>query len=435
MLPFRSCAQTCIQEDRGTNDEHVIDWHRLDGKIIKLPPWLVELKRPMGCQYINTHNDALSRIFNCNTNVTIGDVSQVYYATLYSNKNNQKEDSERQQRIASTVNRRLLKTQEELDNGTRRPDEVQEGFVEGLCRMLGGLNAATSRCVVSSPMAHLLVCQGGTRFTMSHSTAELLISQLEATIENKSINVRLRTNMLNGKRILWPDSSADDYIHRPPELESMCIYEEKMRFKKVCKTFKEMNAATTNGNGNGVDDEEEDHSDDVRQREKRKFTFSDSHPGKSFSHLVKLKLPVIPKISLPKGKLCKVEDLKLNSSNPSVETVSCREDYAKMALMIFYPFRHIDDLKLDGSYWKRFDKERVAHYHENKDTLFWPKGFEILQNIQDRNTLEKEVKMKRARDATTKVTTCEQPDDSDKKSSKSNASEHVPDILQFCNNR
>ena len=190
MLPFRSCAQTCIQEDRGTNDEHVIDWHRLDGKIIKLPPWLVELKRPMGCQYINTHNDALSRIFNCNTNVTIGDVSQVYYATLYSNKNNQKEDSERQQRIASTVNRRLLKTQEELDNGTRRPDEVQEGFVEGLCRMLGGLNAATSRCVVSSPMAHLLVCQGGTRFTMSHSTGELLISQLEATIENKSINVR-----------------------------------------------------------------------------------------------------------------------------------------------------------------------------------------------------------------------------------------------------
>ena len=186
---------------------------------------------------------------------------------------------------------------------------------------------------------------------------------------------------------------------------------------------------------NGVDDEEEDHNDDVRQCEKRKFTFSDSHPGKSFSHLVKLKLPVIPKISLPKGKLCKVEDLKLNSSNPSVETVSCREDYAKMALMMFYPFRHIDDLKLDGSYWKRFDKERVAHYHENKDTLFWPKGFEILQNIQDRNTLEKEVKMKRARDATTKVTTCEQPDDSDKKSSKSNASEHVPDILQFCNNR
>jgi hypothetical protein len=46
-------------------------------------------------------------------------------------------------------------------------------------------------------------------------------------------------------------------------------------------------------------------------------------------------------------------------------------------------------------------------------------------------TLEK--KMKRARDPTTKITTCEQPDDSDKKNSKSNTrNEQVPDILQFC---
>ncbi len=35
--------------------------------------------------------------------------------------------------------------------------------------------------------------------------------------------------------------------------------------------------------------------------------------------------------------------------------------------------------------------------HINKeDTVFWKKGFEILQNIQDRSTLEKHVK--RARD-------------------------------------
>jgi len=438
-FPFRSCAKTCIQEDRGVNDEHVIDWHRLDGNIIKLAPWLLEPKRPMGCQFINPHSNALSKVLNCNTNVQIGDASQVYYSTLYTGKNNQKEDRERQERITNTINRRLLKTEEEILNGTRKPDEVQDGFIEGLCRMLGGLNAATSRCVVSSPMAHLLVCQGGTRFTMSHSTGNLLINQLEDTIDGKSVDVRLRTNILNGKKTIWPDSSADDYLNRPTtlDLEKTCYYEMSMWYTKVCKTFKEMNAAkTTRANDDDDEEEEEDHHEYVRQSLKRKFAFSDSHPGKKFSHLAKLVLPVIPKVSLPKGKLCKIEDLELNSSNPSVETVSCREDYAKMALLMFYPFRHKDELKLNGSYWEKFNKERetwIGQKNANSPitTEFWPKGFEILQNMQDRMTLEK--KMKRARDPTTKITTCEQPDDSDKKNSKSNTrNEQVPDILQFC---
>ena len=31
--------------------------------------WMLEPKRPMGCQFINTHNVAVSEVFNCNTNV------------------------------------------------------------------------------------------------------------------------------------------------------------------------------------------------------------------------------------------------------------------------------------------------------------------------------------------------------------------------------
>ena len=107
-FPFRSCAKTCIQEDRGVNDEHVIDWHRLDGNIIKLAPWLLEPKRPMGCQFINPHSNALSKVLNCNTNVQIGDASQVYYSTLYTGKNNQKEDRERQERITVRVGKIFL---------------------------------------------------------------------------------------------------------------------------------------------------------------------------------------------------------------------------------------------------------------------------------------------------------------------------------------
>ncbi len=62
---------------------------------------------------------------------------------------------------------------------------------------------------------------------------------------------------------------------------------------------------------------------------------------------------------------------------------------------MFYPFRQLNDLKTDGSYWKLFRKELKKHIN-NEDTVFWKKGFEILQNIQERSTLEKHVK--RARD-------------------------------------
>ena len=42
-----------------------------------------------------------------------------------------------------------------------------------------------------------------------------------------------------------------------------------------------------------------------------------------------------------------------------------------------------------------FHNELEKHINK-EDTVFWKKGFEILQNIQDRSTLEKHVK--RARD-------------------------------------
>jgi hypothetical protein len=37
----------------------------------------------------------MSEILNCNTNVQIGDPTQVLYSTLYSSKSTQKEDAEK----------------------------------------------------------------------------------------------------------------------------------------------------------------------------------------------------------------------------------------------------------------------------------------------------------------------------------------------------
>ena len=88
--------------------------------------------------------------------------------------------------------------EEEFLDGTRTNDEVQDGFVKGLCRTLSGMNAAISRNVISATLQHLLVSNGGSRFKFSHSFGNLLVGQLEATLEGWAIDVRVRTNIYKG---------------------------------------------------------------------------------------------------------------------------------------------------------------------------------------------------------------------------------------------
>ena len=125
-----------------------------------------------------------------------------------------------------------------------------------------------------------------------------------------------------------------------------------------------------------------------------------------------------------------------------------REYYAKMALLMFYPFRTLEDLKADGSYWKKFEgqlqmfsedqknidqkknKNKKSNMRSERRYKFWPKGFEILQNFQDRFTLEK--KLRRARDPILLQTKLQQPDATDTKNSKNADKEPlVPDITDL----
>ena len=99
--------------------------------------------------------------------------------------------------------------------GIRLLHEIQMVFVNGLCRMLNAMNAATSRCAISAIMAHLLVCNSGSRFMFSHGFGTLLVGQLEATLEGWLTDVRIRTSKYKGDKIVRHDSTSDDYIkHR-----------------------------------------------------------------------------------------------------------------------------------------------------------------------------------------------------------------------------
>jgi hypothetical protein len=72
---------------------------------------------------------------------------------------------------------------------------------------------------------------------------------------------------------------------------------------------------------------------------------------------MKLKHPTILRIALPKEKLCPLKDLQLNNTRPAEESFGKREIYAKMALLMFYPFRSLNDLTIERSYWEKFSQE------------------------------------------------------------------------------
>ncbi len=87
---------------------------------------------------------------------------------------------------------------------------------------MSGLNAATTRHVISSTMAHLISCNNGSRFVFSHKFSDLLVGQMEAKLEGQDINVQIRTSKVPGVELkCWPDSLVDDYIHKPLQKKNL----------------------------------------------------------------------------------------------------------------------------------------------------------------------------------------------------------------------
>jgi hypothetical protein len=290
----------------------------------------------MGCQFINNaHNKPISDVFNFNTNIQIGDAAQIFYSTLYTSKSTQEEDSKKQIQIGGAIIKRIKRLLEEKphsiseDQSTDAMNQARKepGFGEGLSKVLSGLNAATTRNVISATMAHLIPCYNGSQFLYSHDFLDLLVGQMEATLEGQDINVHLRSNKLGKKTITWPESLADDYIHQPidKEFEQICFYDMTRLYKKNFKDIRIIDDKDKEGSGYKV-------------KGVKKYKFKQSHPGCKFSHLTELKHHTIPRISLSKEKPCPVEEFELHLTNPTEGLLDNCEIYAKMALLMLCPF-------------------------------------------------------------------------------------------------
>jgi hypothetical protein len=156
-----------------------------------------------------------------------------------------------------------------------------------LSRVLSGLNAATTRNVISATIAHLIPCNSGSRFVYSHEFSDILVSHIEATLEGQDVTVQIRSSKLEEKIITWPQSLADDYLHQPidKEFEQMCLYAMTSCYKE---SFKLVKAIDVNGN-EGIG---------YKVEGVKKYKFKQSHPGYKFSHLTELKHPIMGRMVL-----------------------------------------------------------------------------------------------------------------------------------------
>ena len=423
-------------DDNHPKSTEDIFFYHLDGKVEKKSQYTILPRRKNGSQFLNQHNIPVSGFLGCNTNITMGDPSHTYYTTLYKTKDTQAEDKAAYHRIIASLGKRLWRKhqmqlvqqqqEEEEDENTtssRNQQKQEQCHIEGLGRVITGLNALLSRDVVSSTMAHLLISQGGERFIYSHGFSYLLLHNLENILEGKgTIGFRFRTNWNKDKkeRISWPDCSAYDYIYRPIELECMCFFEYTMWYQKVYKTFKQINNGNIAGN--------------------LSYMFIEGHPGRHYCYLKERKVPVIPIISTSSSKV-DISLLQVLNENPGLNTKMLRERYAKDALMLFLPFRQKNDLLANGNHWQKFvdvggtaataqsptsppshnenkksssfldeidvqlrrsglDKVKIpplqnilaSNIHDQDQKTFWPKGRIILQNIQTRITAENKMK-------------------------------------------
>ena len=90
-------------------------------------------------------------------------------------------------------------------------------------------------------MAHLIPCNGGSRFVFSHEFSDLLVGQMEASLEGQEINVHIWANKLHDGIIkTWPDSLVDDYMYQPIDenFKKMCYYAMSKHYKTYFKAIK-----------------------------------------------------------------------------------------------------------------------------------------------------------------------------------------------------
>lgn len=386
-----------IEDDTDPTKETT--WEYVDARkqSMDIFPYTVLSMRKNGSQYLNTHSRIITEQFGCNSNIQMGSPRCVFYVVHYATKSTQKEDRGADyDKIGRQVIRRIAKEKARVDEELRQ-HKINEGdgdessvdnneseeqeldpntcFREGLCRFLIGMSVHLSQDVISATMAHLLMCNNGSRFTFTHEFKDLMVGQMLNWLHGESPGdfvLRRRNKGSEGELYMWPDYSINDYLFRPTELEGICFYEFGMKYEKVPFSFDRMKKLNNQGLPLLKDGE---------------MYFAEEHPGRRYCYLKENSCEQVPKLSTPNDVICDIAKLELGNAAPSEAVKKRRHQYAEVALVLFFPFRNnsvIHYTMNDGSLWNKYQKLLQQPQNPNlQHSSFWPYGGRILQNMQD----------------------------------------------------
>ena len=336
--PSRKKQKTMVQN--ASTD--TVKWYFWDGGFSERNIKEICVKRHTYDAFQNVCCPAVSHSkLTCNSNISAlmpGPVGQ--YTVKYNFKDTNKDDTEPYSGVSKATQRALTAAQ-----------MYESPRSESIRRLLSASFAHQKNNVLHGTMASYLV-RNKQRFIFSHQTVWCPLRDLESLLHGGSA---FSTVALSGDTPFY-QNAALNYLCRPRELEHTRAFDFYSWFEVVRCTS--LNEGILYKFVNDV-------YRHPSYREKRQ-SFLQGVQKRKKECLIKIFQYDFPDTAEFGGSI-------LSASTPVTEVT---EKYAKLALLLFYPFRILDDLLSLNSYTLKF-REAVA------DGIIDVKAKSFLQNVQD----------------------------------------------------
>ena len=347
-LPDRKRRRTCV------SDVKEVPWYRWDGTPIKKKIVEVNPRRGEFDQFQNVSCPAISQSkMTCNSNIKIispGPV--VIYVTKYAWKDTQRQDTEPYSAV-SDVTRRVL------SDDRKHPTDRSEALRRILCASF----AHNKTNVVGPAMASWLT-RNGTRFLISKDFAWCPLRDLNNLLKNAGIRVTVRS--FDGKNFF--ENSALHYLCRPHELEDVDVFTFYTEYEtRYISTRKKETKKDDNDNDDAevLPFENNDHFQHPSYKVKQD-RMAQGVRRRELSAILKLHQWYFPDAAQFEASILD----ETTTITPKIE------EYARLVLLLFLPFRKDDDLRQNGSCARKlrscFQRGEIRQF-----------AFEYLQNVQD----------------------------------------------------
>jgi hypothetical protein len=305
----------------------------------------LKIKRLKFDLYTNVYCPIISNsCLACNSNISLIFNGRVpIYMTNYISKGTQEDDSESYRRLINNVKRRFTYQIHEID------------FSESLSRLLSCVFAHTRAHIISAPMAKYLI-RNKSRFRFSHNFEFVPIETVSRIINDAPFLLQIRQQ---GKRAFF-SSRALDYLYRPVELETLSMYAFFSHYESVNNNKKNASSSSL-------------------------LFLKKEHPENETRAIRKHDRNLILSISPWKWPNTKAFGGNIfRTTTLQGSEIEAIDRFSKFSLLLFLPFRKIDNLKVSGSYVKRL---HVA-VENNELSLNWNSVLNHIQNVKNNCAVE-----------------------------------------------